>query len=164
MVTRLVSAIVCIPLLSACTQTSEIGYDSEKTPPEEMFRFVEGKDVVITLRDSSTRVGNVRLASLDTLQILEDDSVSATKLPMESIREIRVGGSALGPVVGLLAGGCIGGLLGRKMGEDVEGATEGKMFHGLTTGVYGVVGGGIGAVMGVLIEAYVTPAYEFLLP
>jgi hypothetical protein len=158
---RLVFAVACASILSACSHTSEIGYERGKTPPKEMLRFVEGKTVVVTLRDSAMIVGNVLGASLDTLQVLEVDSVSARRLPMETVREIRVDGSALGPVGGLAAGGLVGVLIGSAIGRD-QGGNE--PFHNLAATGAVLSCGSLGAVIGAIICAEATATHEFRPP
>jgi hypothetical protein len=153
--------IACGTFLSACTHTSNIGYERGKTSPEEMFRRVEGKDVVVTLRNAARRVGNVRSTSLDTMHLLEVDSVNVTELPIVSIRNIRLEGSTLGPVGGLLTGGVVGALIGSGTASN-QGRNE--PFHDIAVGASGVLGGTIGAIIGLLIGAEITPSYEFLLP
>jgi hypothetical protein len=59
------------------------------------------------VQDSTTRVGNIRLASLDTVDLLEKDSVSTSVLPIGSISHICGEGNGVGVVNGLLVGGSI---------------------------------------------------------
>jgi hypothetical protein len=82
-------------------QLTDIWSISYTVLPDEMNRMYTA------VQDSTTRVGNIRLASLDTVDLLEKDSVSTPVLPIGSISHICGEGNGVGVVNGLLVGGSI---------------------------------------------------------